>query len=230
MIDASRAFICIRPATYENAAEAKYLEAIFKGRAGTLENTVFAILNPEGTEHLVRPGRSPQMLYRTPAEMAAAMKQLAAKFPAKGAPTAIPAMHDFRLSLNTAACDSMPLVVAVGGGEATVAKLAWAPELLGKWAYAPVVTPAEAKAAGLSLEPGIYAIEPDRFGQKGAVLAQWSLNAELAVVTKGLQEAQKKHNGDGKVAREHINQGVQLGVLWKSLLPNTDPNGPPQRR
>lgn len=170
------------------------------------------------------------MLYRTPAELAAAMKQIAAKFPAKGAPTAIPAMHDFRLSLNTAACDSMPLVVAVGGGEATVAKLAWAPELLGKWAYSPVATAAEVKAAGLSLEPGIYAIEPDSFGQKGAVLAQWPLSADPSVVSKGLLEAQKRHKGDGKVAREHIAAGTRQGILWKSLLPNTDPNGPPQRR
>lgn len=170
------------------------------------------------------------MLYRTPAEMAAAMKQLAAKFPAKGAPTAIPAMHDFRLSLNTAACDSMPLVVAVGGGEEILSKLAWTPELLGKWAYAPVASVAEVKTAGLSLEPGIYAIEPDRFGQKGAVLASWPLGTDPAVVTKGLLDAQKRHKGDGKVAREHIAAGVQQGILWKSLLPNTDPNGPPPRR
>ena len=73
VIDASRAFICIRPATYENAAEVKYLEGIFKGRAGTLENTVFAMMTPDGIQHLARPGRSPQMSYRTPETMAAAI-------------------------------------------------------------------------------------------------------------------------------------------------------------
>ena len=175
----------------------------------------------------MRPGRSPQMLYPTPTAMASAMKQIAAKYPAKAAPSAIPAMHDFRLALNTAACDSMPLVVAVGGGDALAAKLAWAPELLGKYAFAPVSTVAELKAAGLTAGPGIYAIEPDTYGQKAAILAQWPLTADLASITRGLLDAQKKHNGEGKVAREHINKGVQLGVLWKSLLPNTDPNGPP---
>lgn len=230
VIDASRAFICIRPATYENAAEVKYLEGIFKGRAGTLENTVFAMISPDGTKHLARPGRSPQMSYRTPEAMATAMKELAGKFPAKGTPTAVPAMHSFRLSLNTAACDSMPLLVAVGGGEAQLSKLAWAPELLGKWAFSPIATEADLKAAGIVAGPGIYAIEPDTFGQKGSILAQWPLSADMATLTKGLTEAQKRHNSEGKVAREHINRGTQLGVLWKSLLPNTDPNGPPQRR
>lgn len=204
----------------------KYLEGIFKGRAGTLENTVFALLTPDGKSYLARPGRSPQFAFRGPAEMAEVMKQSAGKYPAKGEPSAVPAMHDFRLSLNTAACDSMPLVVAVGGGEALLAKLAWSAELLGKYAYAPVSTEAELQRAGIAAKPGIYAIEPDTFGQKGAVLAQWPLTADTATITRGLLDAQKRHNGAGKIARQHIQQGTQLGVLWKSLLPNTDPNGP----
>jgi hypothetical protein len=208
----------------------KYLEGVFKGRAGTLENTVFAMMTPDGMQHLARPGRSPQMSYRTPVALAAAMKELAAKFPPKGTPSAVPAMHTFRLSLNTAACDSMPLIVAVGGGEMQLSKLAWSAELLGKWAFSPVATEAELKAAGIVAGPGIYAIEPDTFGQKGSILAQWPLSADTATITKGLSEAQKRHNGEGKDARQHISRGTQLGVLWKSLLPNTDPNGPPQRR
>ncbi len=226
MIDASRAFICIRPATYENAAEVKYLEGIFKGRAGTLENTVFALLTPDGKTYLARPGRSPQFAFRGPTEMAEAMQQIAKKYPSQGEPTAVPAMHDFRLSLNTAACDSMPLVVAVGGGEAQLATLAWSAELLGKYAYAPISTEAELQRAGIAAKPGIYAIEPDAFGQKGAVLAQWPLTADTTTLTKGLLEAQKRHKGEGKDPRQHISQGTQLGVIWKSLLPNTDPNGP----
>jgi hypothetical protein len=230
VIDASRAFICIRPATFENAVEAKYLEAIFKGRAGTLENTVFGMLSPDAKVYLTRPGRSPQMVFRTPPEMAAAMKQMVAPYPPKDQPTGIPAMQDFRLSLNTAACDSMPLVVAVGGGEALLARLAWTPELLGKWAYSPVATEAELKAAGVAAKPGIYALEPDTYGQKATVISQWPLSTDPAAIIIGLKEAQKKHNGQGKIANQHIESGIQKGVLWKSLLPNTDPQGPPKRR
>jgi hypothetical protein len=226
VIEASRAFICIRPATYENAAEVKYLEGVFRGRAGTLENTVFAMLTPDGTSYLARPGRSPQFAFRGVSEMAAAMKELVKKYPPRDAPSAIPAMHDFRLALNTASCDSMPLIVAVGGGEATLAKLAWAPELLGKWAYAPVSTAKELLAAGMTAGPGIYAIEPDTYGQKGTILAQWPLTADVATLIRGLQDAQKRHNGAGKDPPQHIANGTRLGVLWKSLLPNTDPQGP----
>jgi hypothetical protein len=229
VIDASRAFICIRPATFEDAAEAKYLEAMFKGRAGTLENTVFAMLSPDAKSYLVRPGRSPQMFYRTPSEMAAAMKTLAAKYEPKGEPNTIPAMRDFRLALNTAAADSMPLVVAVGGGEATLARLAWSPELLGKWAYAPVAKEAELKTAGIVGGAGIYAIEPDTYGLKGTVLTKWALDTDVKTIIKGLQEAQKRHNGQGKDPREHIDNGIQKGILWKSAVPNTDPQGPPKR-
>ena len=229
MIDASRAFICIRPATYENAVEAKYLEAIFRGRAGTLENTVFAILSPDAKTYLTRPSRSPQMNFRTPEAMATAMKEMVTKYPAKGVPSGIPALENFRLSLNVASADSMPLVVAVGGGEATLTKLAWTPELLGKWAYAPVATEADLKLAGVVAKPGIYALEPDTYGQKATILAHWPLNTDTTTIIKGLQDVQKKHNGAGKIANEHIDTGIQKGVLWKSLLPNTDPNGPPPR-
>jgi hypothetical protein len=229
VIEASRAFICIRPATFENAAEAKYLEKIFKGRAGTLENTVFAMLSPDATKYLARPSRSPQMNFGTPENMAAAMKEIAAKFVARGTPSGVPAMQDFRLSLNTAACDSMPLVVAVGGGGDVLEKLAWSAELLGKYAYAPVSTVKELKSASIVVaRPGIYAIEPDTYGQKGALLGAWPLTATQSELTRGLLDAQKKHNGKGKLAGQHIQQGNQLGITWKSLVPNTDPHGPPR--
>lgn len=233
MIEATRSFICIRPATYENAAEAKYLEGVFKGRAGTLENTVFALMTPDGTQYLTRTGRSPNFVWRDAASMAKGLKELAARYPAKGAPLALPTLHDFRLALNVASCDSMPLLTAVGPketAEVTLARLAWHPELLGKWAYAPVPTENELAAAGLSLKPGILALEPDTYGQKATVLSQWPLDTPLPALLAGLKEAQKRHKGEGKDPRQHIRQGERLGVLWKSLLPNTDPNGPPQRR
>jgi hypothetical protein len=123
----------------------------------------------------------------------------------------------------------MPLVVAVGGGAETLSKLAWSPELLGKWAYAPVATEAEVKVAGITSGPGIYAIEPDTYGLKGTILGKWALETDVRAIIKGLQEAQKRHNGQGKDPRQHIDSGIQKGVLWKSAVPNTDPNGPPKR-
>ena len=56
VVAASRKFVCIRLATYESRAEAKFMETIFLGKGGALANTVFCILAPDGKKKLVRPG------------------------------------------------------------------------------------------------------------------------------------------------------------------------------
>ena len=61
VVEASRDFVCVRMATYENATEAEFLATIFRGRTGQLENTVFTILAPDGKTQLTRSGRSPEM-------------------------------------------------------------------------------------------------------------------------------------------------------------------------
>jgi len=48
IIRESRNFVCIRLATYEDSAEADYLRQVFSGRSGELDNTVFALMNPDG--------------------------------------------------------------------------------------------------------------------------------------------------------------------------------------
>ncbi len=50
VIAASRMFVCIRPATYEDAGEADFLKKIFVGRSGELDNTVFVLLAPDGEQ------------------------------------------------------------------------------------------------------------------------------------------------------------------------------------
>ena len=58
VISASRKFVCIRLATYENAEENEVLKGFF-ARGGNLENTVFTLLTPDGKTKLVTAGRSP---------------------------------------------------------------------------------------------------------------------------------------------------------------------------
>ena len=55
VIEASRDFVCIRLATYENVAEAKILKSIFTGRSGELENTTFVLLAPDGNRRAAVP-------------------------------------------------------------------------------------------------------------------------------------------------------------------------------
>ena len=63
VVEASRAFVCVRMATYENEAEAEFLTSVFSGRSGKLENTVFTIMAPDGETKLTRAGRSPDMVF-----------------------------------------------------------------------------------------------------------------------------------------------------------------------
>src|SRR5437763_12248202 len=113
VIEASRDFVCVRLATYEDKEEADYLVQVFRGRLGTLENTVFAVLSPDGKKYLARPGRGPNFAFANSKDMADQMRNMAAQYKPADVERTLPAMKDFRVSLNVAACDNMPVVVAV---------------------------------------------------------------------------------------------------------------------
>ena len=63
VIAASREFVCIRPLTYENAAEAPYLESLFRGRSGNLENTARQRILPTAAGTRARDVNPPPPLY-----------------------------------------------------------------------------------------------------------------------------------------------------------------------
>src|SRR5947209_3773331 len=77
VITASRRFVCIRLATYENAEEGSLLKSLVRTRSGELENSVFAILAPDGQRRLIRAARSPKDAYRVAAQMGAGMNRIA---------------------------------------------------------------------------------------------------------------------------------------------------------
>jgi hypothetical protein len=67
---ASRNFVCVRLATYEDETEAAFLKAFTSTKSGQLENSVFGILAPDGQQKLIRSGRGPKHAFAGPAEMA----------------------------------------------------------------------------------------------------------------------------------------------------------------
>ena len=77
VIAASRSFVCVRLATYEDETEAVFLKAFTSTKSGELENSVFGILAPDGQQKLIRSGRGPKQAFAGPAEMAEAMKKIA---------------------------------------------------------------------------------------------------------------------------------------------------------
>src|SRR5438128_206280 len=113
VIEASRDFICIRLATYEDKDEAAYLVKVFPGRTGALENTIYTMLSPDARSYLTRSGRSPGFAFQDSSDMATQMHAFCAKYKPNAVAQGLPTAKDFRVALNVAACDNMPLVVGV---------------------------------------------------------------------------------------------------------------------
>jgi hypothetical protein len=231
----SRDFVCIRLATYESASEAAVLQSIFQSRSGLLENTVFALLTPDGKTPLVRPGRSPREGLGGPEEGARTMADLAAKHPGTAPVGAtLPLLADLRRGLNVAACEIQPLVVIVARSaegrqkiEEALLPLAWSKEFAGRFDFARARDAAEAAASidGKVEGDGIFIVQPDAFGQKGALLASAAGNdreAFLKAMTQGLA----RFKPEAKDSRRHIDEGVRRGLTWKTEIPVTDPIAP----
>ena len=116
VIEASKEWICVRLATYENAEESVVLERWLKGvrgGGGGLRNTTFALLNPSGEKALAKTGRSPQMVYGDIDSFAVDLVVQANKFQPKSGLKDLPLISSLRLGLNIAACDGLPLVVII---------------------------------------------------------------------------------------------------------------------
>ena len=79
VVKASREWICIRLLTYESEAEYEFMEELLGVQKGTLPNTVFCMLAPDGKTRLSRPSRSPSV-FRTPENLATQMQRLAAGY------------------------------------------------------------------------------------------------------------------------------------------------------
>jgi hypothetical protein len=233
VVEASRDFVCIRLATYEEEREVAYLTKVFTGRMGTLENTVFTMLSPDARKYLVQPGRGPQQSFYDSSDMAKQMRTFASRYDSTDAPKSLPSMKDLRLSMNVAAADNVPLVVAVSDDDGERAKLndklaavAWSKAIVGRTHYALPTTSIAMEVAKLPAKPGVYLVEPDAFGRTGKVLARFETADTVETLRSGIAEALTRFRPPAKDARAHIDTGVRSGVYWKTATPVTDPNGP----
>lgn len=254
VVTASREFVCIRVATYEDPDEAAFTASLFPGRSG-LENTVFALLEPDGETPLTRAGRSPRMaLGGSTSEAAAealleAMASATARFgegdlePIVALPTAL----DLRRGLNVAACDLQPIaVLAVADEEkriaarAELAKLAWSDEFIGECQYAVASTAAELatiadlpeeliEAGELTDSGTLLLVQPGQFGLTGRVLAHapaGDAEALRAALAAGLESFE----AHAKDSRRHVRDGRRAGAAWEKVVDAEDLADAPQRR
>ena len=247
MIAASRDFVCARLLTYESAAEEPFLESLFLGRSGDLENTTFALLGPDGEKRLSRTGRGPMFAFghgsKAVKTMAEEMQSIAKRYPGrkdalKDAP--LPLIQDVRRAVNVAACDNQPLVIVYGKNareqkalEATLAPLAWDDRNIGAFLYVATHDAKELASLGkIKKSAGYLVIQPDAYGQKGEGILQLPAAATAKTIQAALDKARKAFAPLDKTDhRDHVRKGKREGVHWETEIPVTDPGkGPPGRR
>ena len=230
VVIASRRFVCARLATYEDSEESKLLKSLVRTRSGELENSVFAILGPDGTTQLIRPGRSMRMAFQDAGAFATGLGQISGKYPGAKATgdLSLPVAANFSVGLTVAAADSLPLVVLPPDASEAMVKalqlLAWSPALVGQLQYARLKNGKEledVKKAPQELKD-ILVVLPDTFAQGGEVVA--SLKAGESEgwekVLRGVVAGQRRQV---KTMRDHIPEGKRQGVFYDPANAVTDP-------
>ncbi len=233
VIEASRAFVCIRLTTYENKEEGEMLKAMCRTGSGELENTVFAILAPDGKRQLLRATRSVRHDFSDASAMAQSMSRIARQVnakPADGVPT-LPAVANVRLAIDVAACDNLPLVVLTADSEKRlqslqerVSRLAWSDEFMGRFTYAVASGEKDLAAiSGIDVGSSLLVVQSDRFGLKGQVVSQLTSASSDEELARCLREGAARFKKENKTFQLHVRDGKQKGILWETAIPVTDP-------
>ncbi|HIK59916.1 MAG TPA: hypothetical protein EYF98_04410 [Planctomycetes bacterium] len=230
VIAASRDFVCVRPASYMDEDEAKFMMNLIRTRSGNPDNTNFVILTPDGKKALVRGSRSPRMTYGTVEKMVASMTEIAAKHPGKKSVklNALPAYKDLRLSLDVASCDLRPLVVIYSKDKRrtdalakTLGSLAWSDDFVGRFHY--IVESDKSKLDVLTKFPDgthVAVIHPGEFGLTGKVL-ETTGESSSARLQELLADGLEAYQPEDKNPRTHVRNGQRSGKQWETDLPVT---------
>jgi len=235
IIAASRDFVCIRLATYEDEAEADFLRTIYVNRSGELDNTVFVLLSPDTKRDLSRAGRGPQFEFHSPSRLATEMKEIASQFPTKKRQSdsvpILPQLKNIRLGINVSSCDGLPAVICYGENESQIngmknklSPLAFADSLAGKFVYASTSDKSElATVAKFKGETGFLIVKPGDYGVDGELVKVIDANADADELQSALVNYA---NGTGRVDknhRSHVRDGLEKGMNWETAIPVTDP-------
>ena len=235
VIKASRQFVCARLASYEDFDEAALMRSIHRFRGGETQNSVFAILDPEGKRNLVRSGRSPRHTFTDAAKMAARMQEIAKDYQKKTKSAepdtlGLPYLKNVRLALNVAACDAQRLVIVYAPKvpdrdklEALLTPLVWDDKLIGNLLYARTSDPQDLETIkGAADSPGLLVVEPDYYGTGGRQVAFVKLGAKATTAKKALVAAANKNKMGSRDSKRHIGRGLRDGVKWETVTPATD--------
>ncbi len=235
VVQASRDYVCIRLATYEDKAEAEFMKSIYTGRSGALENTTFAILSPDGKRKLAAAGRGPFHAFRNSQNMAAGLTRIAAQYDqateqARFSDNQLPVMKSLDLALNVAAAEGLPLIVTIGddpqlaSAQRALLPITWSEEFAGQFVYAAVSDSEELKPiTEIDGQSQIAVVDPGQFGLSGKTLAQFKSTDESDRMAGQLRKIVQQFPRSTKTHQSHVRLGIELGIEWESEIPETDP-------
>ena len=167
--------------------------------------------------------------------MAFGLDAISAQFAGRTEPlrsdTHLPLMKSLELALNVAAADGLPLVVTVAASDERLSALnrrlvpsAWKESLAGQFIYVAVRDAKQLKPlTGEVSGEGILLVEPDQFGLSGKVLKRLSLDADRQTIESSMNDVVTTFPRDHKDHNSHVRLGIQLGIDWKSQIPESDP-------
>ena len=230
VIAASRNFVCIRTATYEDKKEAEFHREKLFGQGSELRNFGFCLLSPDAKTSLKRSRRGPNYLYANAAAMATDLQKIAKRYPQKRIKKHVanlPKMKNVRLALNVASCDGLPLVIAVGKTPGDIKSLSsklseviWGENLAGKFIYATTNEANDLEAIdGAKLATGILVIAPDKYGLKGKLLNKIDANASAKKVEAQLLDTVKSFQRQAKTHGNHVRMGRRNIDTWETEVP-----------
>jgi hypothetical protein len=234
VINASREFVCVRTATYEDKDEEKFLHMVFVRGAGTLRNFGYCILSPDGTKQLKRSNGGPNFVYANAAAMAKDLRRLSKPYRVKPSASkslpALPQLKSVRLGVNVASCDGLPGVIAVGTDRKDVERLkkklsavAWDKELIGKFIYSSTSNLKDVKIiSGAKSKTGILVFAPSEYGLKGTMITAISSDVSTSDLKKALILAAKNFTRRSRSHGSHVQYGRRTGKNWKTEVPVPD--------
>ncbi len=234
VVKASREFVCIRLATYEDGDEARFLRKVY-GRE--LANTVFTVLSPEG-EPIVRPARGPR--FRRPSDLAKKMSSIVDQHSLSASadewmPPTLPEVKNLDLAINVAACDGLPIAVVIGADQDEIKSyckslnsIAWEEPFAGQMIYASAKADDDLRPlSGLPENPrGVFIAEPGSYGLSARIVhsidADGVKDIESPSAKKKLRALIDDFKPPVKNHRSHTQMGVQFGFRWTTEVPVTD--------
>lgn len=228
VVEASRKFVCIRLATYEDQRESQFLKRLYVGRSGQMENTTFAVLSPNAKREIISAGRGPHRAFRDANDMAQQMKRISARFGNDyHVGSQLPMMKSVELALNVAASDNLPLIVLVNDKthrfEDALLEIAWQTSYAGQFVFAQANQAADLRSIPkATYETGILFVEPDQFGVVGTTKASFVSLPTKTQLLRTMRQIVAEHPRKNKNHRNHTQLGIQLGMDWQTQIPVTD--------